>query len=1010
MVKKTISFFLITILILVFSLGFPDNLMSQISDSRKAKIDSFEILITEANEIDKIDLMESLFGLVYPGDMKRCREIADETMRLALKHDLKDKQVLAFSEKAAMLQFLAKFDSTQIIAAEGLQVAEQINAKKEIYRLNNLLGIVQERTGSLDSAIYFYEKAMEVDLENKLSIYNNLGKVYRRKGEFLKSIKYLELAMLQARKFGVVNSQGIIAQNIGRAFAEIPNEAKAREYFLLSFELKKEVGDHNGTMEALFYLTSHLSSVDERKKYFNQGKLLAEKVQDTSFFMSFINIEADILREEGKYEEGIALLLANEEKAKQVFPYHDLADFYIVLSKLFTHTRNFAKSEEFGKKAMSFAKKADRLDRIQNAREVLLMSYSAQKDHKSYFEIANQFYELKDSLESQKKLDQFAMFDAQLDEEQKQKVELLNKSVAQKEKSRLRLGIIGLLSVLLLLTILYFRNQRIKNQKKIIEKEKETANKLEELDRIKTDLYTNITHEFRTPLTVISGIASQLTGNEKEKKLIGQNSDQLLDLVNQMLDLSKLESESMPLVLKQADIIKYISYLIESFDSYSSTINVQVHLISEEEKLMMDFDQEKITRVVSNLLSNALKFTTSGGNVYIHLRKQDTPADSKINSAHCLSLIVRDTGQGIPPNELAYIFDRFYQVDNSSTRKGEGTGIGLTLVKELIKTMKGEIAVASNVGEGTSFTILLPITNNASIDGGLKVETKIFIPEKNVSLEYPALVDKVDSDEMAANGKPTVLIVEDNAHVVHYLVNCLQQGYNIDIAMDGQEGIEKAISNIPDIVVSDIMMPLKDGFEVCQTLKTDERTSHIPIVMLTAKADIESRLTGLQRGADAYLSKPFNQDELLINLQNLLALRKKLQAKYTQLTIGQEEVDRAHNDEAHSSDATAIEHIFLKKIRTLVEEDLGNADFGSHQLCRGLNMSRSQIYKKVKALTGGSPSKYIRSIRLYHAREMLKAEDLNISEVAYAVGFTSPTYFSTKFVEEFGIRPNESRA
>ena len=526
---------------------------------------------------------------------------------------------------------------------------------------------------------------------------------------------------------------------------------------------------------------------------------------------------------------------------------------------------------------------------------------------------------------------------------------------------------------------------------------------LRELDLVKSRLYTNITHEFRTPLTVISGIADQLKEDTESKSIIKRNSDQLLNLVNQMLDLRKIESGSIRMQNKQGDIVKFIRYLTESLKSYAEMKSLKVHFLSNEKSLMMDFDREKIIRIHSNLLSNAIKFTQEGGNIYVQLRIENNPGVDQF------VMIIRDTGVGIPKEKIPHIFDRFYQVDDSSTRIGEGTGIGLTLVAELVKAMQGKIMVKSIEGEGSSFEIHLPISNLAEIEDDMSLQQ---ISNTAMISMATAGMDKEEFllTEGGEDTRQTILIVEDNADVIHYLIQCLKSEYSIEIAMNGEEGIEKAFAYIPDIIVSDVMMPIKDGLELCQTLKLDERTSHIPITLLTAKADIEAKLEGLGHGADAYLSKPFHKDELLITLQKQLELRKRLHARFSQfsdpiLTTNQTSSQHPLTAEINLEQEDA----FLKKIRDLVEKDISNAEINTVVLVRSLGMSRSQIFKKVKALTGKSPSIYIRSIRLHHAHEMLKSSDLNVSEVAYAVGFKSPVYFSNMYLEEFGNRPNETR-
>ena len=402
--------------------------------------------------------------------------------------------------------------------------------------------------------------------------------------------------------------------------------------------------------------------------------------------------------------------------------------------------------------------------------------------------------------------------------------------------------------------------------------EQAEARRLKELDQVKTRLYTNITHEFRTPLTVIQGMAEKVV--EKPDKwlhrgiaMIKRNNQKLLRLVNQMLDLSKLESGKLELQLIQADVIPFLYYLVESFQSYAEAQGVDLQLLPEVEKLEMDYDPDRLTDIVSNLLSNAIKFTPEGGHVYISILRNNGS----------LVLIVKDTGSGIASDALSHIFDRFYQADDSTTRQGEGTGIGLALTHELVQLMGGNIDASSTPGSGSTFTVVLPIKKEASIheqvfEGAAAIKTWEVARQGEVT----RLADQVVKEEL-----PHILLIEDNADVVSYLVSCLETEYRISIAHDGEEGIQKALERVPDIIISDVMMPHKDGFEVCYALKNDIRTSHIPIILLTAKADIASRLTGLRRGADAYLTKPFNEEELLIRIENLLEIRKQLQQRYT---------------------------------------------------------------------------------------------------------------------------------
>jgi DNA-binding response OmpR family regulator len=442
-------------------------------------------------------------------------------------------------------------------------------------------------------------------------------------------------------------------------------------------------------------------------------------------------------------------------------------------------------------------------------------------------------------------------------------------------------------------------------------------------------------------------------------------------------------------------VLTFLKYIAESLHSLANAQNLMLRVESDQTAIVMDYDPERLLQIVHNLLSNAIKFTPSGGRVVMR-------ADVKDKWLH---LSVSDSGVGIPPDELPHLFERFFQAKNQEHSKAGGTGIGLSLTHELVKALGGEISVVSTVGSGTTFLVKLPITNKSVFsETGASMNLEGWKPSVARPQALPTATQAADSS------LPQILLVEDNPDVVEYLAACLQGQYTLDFAYNGRAGIEKALDTIPDFIVSDVMMPEKDGFEVVEALKNDERTSHIPIILLTAKADVESRLKGLRRGADAYLSKPFHQEELLVTVENLLEQRRKLQEKYAKITdYGLRIADSASHQSAFENPQSEIEDVFLQKFRSVVEANLSDSDFEMPQLERALAMSRSQIFRKVKALTGKSPSLLIRSIRLHHGRHLLKTTTLTVSEIAYQVGYAALNNFSDAFQEEFGERPTAVR-
>ena len=537
----------------------------------------------------------------------------------------------------------------------------------------------------------------------------------------------------------------------------------------------------------------------------------------------------------------------------------------------------------------------------------------------------------------------------------------------------------------------YYQRQRWHLQL-ALESEKKEAERLKELDAVKTRLYTNISHEFRTPLTVISGMADQIEKAPREwlhkgVKLIKRNSSNLLELVNQMLELRKLEAGTMKVKMVQGNVITYIRYISESFHSLSDTKGIDMLYSFSASEIRMDYDPEKLLRIISNLLINAIKFTPQNGQILLEVQELYNQHPTR------LQIKISDTGVGISAEQLPHIFDHFYQADDSETRAAEGAGIGLTLTRELIKLLGGDITVESQLGEGTTFTVQLPIHRNAPLQDEVRVKTPVIMDPAS-PVDDPFTARHPDDHK-----HPMVLIVEDNLDVVQYLEACLSGAYRLIKAPDGEAGIAQAFKHIPDMIISDIMMPKKNGYEVCDTLKNDERTSHIPIVLLTAKADGESRIQGWERGADAYLTKPFNMEELAVQLRKLLEIRQKLQARYAGMT------PLPPTDDI----GLQIEDKFVTRARAIVENHLDDEKFDLHQLCRELALGRTQVHKKLKALTNRSTTEFINGIRLQKAKELLATTELNVSEVAYAVGFSDPSFFSRCYLKEFGERPSERK-
>lgn len=527
-----------------------------------------------------------------------------------------------------------------------------------------------------------------------------------------------------------------------------------------------------------------------------------------------------------------------------------------------------------------------------------------------------------------------------------------------------------------------------------LEREQKRIQKLEEF---KSRFFTNLTHELRTPLTMISGMAREISEDPKRwaaegSEIISRNAGNLLNLVNQILALSKIESGSLPMHMVQGDIVSYLGYVVDAFKGHALAKRIKIHYLAEEAEVIMDYDAEKYMTILSNLLSNAIKFTPEDGDVYVGLVFRHIDEDA------VFELTVRDSGIGIPQDELDHIFERFFQAQNELTSSGIGTGIGLSLVYELVKLLEGEIHVKSAPGKGTTFTVSLPLRREAVIEGfplmreDIRNNVNFFLPPTSHGKAIP-IAEQIGE-------KPEILIIEDNADVRKYLTICLGDLYAITSCTDGISGVEKAIELVPDIIVSDVLMPGKDGLAVCRELKNHPITNHIPIVLLSAKVDAESRLAGLESGADVYMVKPFEKRELRMQVHNLLEIRQALHEKYRDpefiITIS-------------STHKQPEENPFLIKAREVVLEHLDASEFSITHFCRAMLLSRTQLHKKLKALSGMSATHFIRHIRLSLAREMLHKGDLNITEIAYQVGFSDPNYFTRCYGEAYGESPSETR-
>lgn len=547
-----------------------------------------------------------------------------------------------------------------------------------------------------------------------------------------------------------------------------------------------------------------------------------------------------------------------------------------------------------------------------------------------------------------------------------------------------------LLSLAVLILIFRIREHRKRLEVRAFYNRLE-AEHFKEVEQAKSRFFSNITHELKTPLTLIIGPLEQLYDRTKAKAdknlihTVKKNAADLLYLINQLLDLNKVEQGKMPVKYSRGDLSLFVAEICAKSKHLADSKNIELKVESKPEAIVCNFDSRKVERILINLLSNALKFSPENTEVAVRLSQKKSG----------INLSVSDQGPGIPPEKLESIFEPFYQVDGTEKRQYGGTGIGLSVVKEYADLLQASVEVSNNPKAGCTFRVVFPLVEAETLE-----DVDLDIDMSGIGSEASNFA-KSEEAEDTGEDQPLILIAEDNEELNDYLKSCLPH-YSIMQAYNGLQAWELIQQQVPDLILSDNMMPEMTGVELCAKVKESELTSHIPVIILTAKSAVENRVEGLTAGADDYLAKPFNQEELRVRIANLINLRKALREKYQS---GLQSV----KSQPKQNSLSARDQAFIEKAEALIEANLDNGDFEVSDFIKELNLSRSQAHRKIKALTNVSVSIFIRSYRLKRAMEMLQSEGLIVKEAAYRVGFNSPNYFSKCFHEQFGIPPTQIR-
>jgi len=934
-----------------------------------AAIKAFDISLSISDQhtftelLAKIDIAK---GTIYSrqGAYDKAREHFDKALKVLRDGAYNLSLAEAYLEYGKLEGKLENHDISLENYSKGLSLYQNEDDEKGISNIYYRMGVHYDDKHNEEKAIEYFTKSRAIkeaiqDIRGLSNSNLSLGVLNEEKGNFETAMSYYRQSLKGYQNIGDKSSLARVYNNIGVAYIDWAKYDSARVYLERSIDLHSSLKAPRETIRSLanlgeVYQLEH--KYQQAIQKYNEAKFISESTDKQPMLGMVSN------------SLGATFLLANQL---------DSASYYLNRSlELRLKENNYFSLRHTYKNLSLLAEKRG------NFAESLRLF----KLHK----------QVTDSLYQTQRAKELAEIQARYDTE-KQEKEIINLQQENEKRTLWRnIFAVGTLAALGIAFMLYqFYIYRNKKNKELLQAKETQHQELEKLDQLKSRFFNNISHEFRTPLTLILGPIDQLRKQVDDSlkptiEVIERNGKRLLKLINQLLDLSKIESGKIAIKTTLIDVVPLCKGWIMSFNSIAETRSIKLRMNTKKEAHFLYIDQGKVEEIILNLLSNAFKYTGDGGKISVDL------IEKKVADKEYLSISVSDTGTGIPAQELDHIFDRFYQASNADAEDVTGTGIGLALIKELAELHKGYILVNSEVGKGSTFDVLLPIGRDHLKDEEIITISKL---KEEVNEIQEAVLLPNDKQPIAMeqdSSLPIVLLVEDNPDLRNYMRGILSTSYNVIEAAHGKEGVDMAIEHIPDIVLSDLMMPKMDGLQLCKLLKEDMRTSHIPIILLTAKSSKEDKIEGLKSLADDYLTKPFNTEELLVRLHNLIDLRKKMQSHFSSGDLLKPKKVQMNS----------MDQIFMERVTEQLETEISNALFGVVELAYSLGLSRSQLFRKIKAITSLTPNEFIRSFRLYRAMDMLKQQSATVSEIAYETGFQNPSYFSKCFQEQFGMAPS----
>ncbi len=984
--KKTLAIFLFSIL---FLLQFPAA-----SAQRPARIDSLLESITRPFESDslKVSALQRI-SFYYTNDVEGDTALIylDQIKDISESGNYRYGMVI-YEFWLGYYHFRrARYDEAIHHILRSSEYARSLRRPKQEAECYSRAALIFDIRGETDSARHYLKKGITIsshfdDLNIVALSYNTLGNLEMRAGNHVEALHHFIAvdSICRASEKNMAYRQGIALHNIANLYLDvIKDNDQALEYMLKAREAYERKADNAEQLDASDYTfgkiyleLGDLSKADSLLQsavngYLNRGHM--RKVAEISMTYGLVKEQLNQIAEAGLlYEQAEKIYLESNDMAGSVNISSRLARFYSDLG-------DYDQSISYYKRALEY--NIGDIQRSEILRK-LAGTYRMAGSATVAYDTLMSYVELSDSVNIQKLSADLQEMEARYQSSLKEK-EIVDLKLKQSQQSarnqQFIYGGIALLSLLSGFSFMFYYRAKQRTQ---------TNEKLKELDHLKSRLFADISHELRTPISLIRGPvevllkAKNISGDVRDQlSMVKRNADRLNHLASSVNDLTQLEDGKLNLSIRNADLLSHLKFLVASFESTAISRGLRLIANLDQSCASISFyDPNCIETIVTNLLSNAFKFTREG-QVLVE-------ASIKNQWAH---ITVSDTGIGISEKNAEKVFDRYFKIEKDGNNP-EGIGIGLALSHSLTRLHKGELSVISKENEGSTFGLKFPV--DKSFYQGLEIiEDEFFEPQ----IEKPSLVHPEGPDQTMSVivDESSILIVEDNVDMRKYLDRLFDSEYRIVSAPDGQKGIEAARKYIPDIIISDLMMPVMNGHEFLSEVKRDHKTSHIPFIMLTANHNEVEKLKGLKTGADDFITKPFSQEELRTRVENLIRSREMIREKYLESSF-------INPDLLSKNDA---DKQFWRNIQSVLKSHLGNSNFTINDFAQAMYMSRMQLHRKLKALTNLSASAFLRNQRLKTARNLLRTSQLSVSEIAYEVGFSSPFYFSTCFKEVYGVTP-----